>query len=130
MKIRTKVTQEYSCDVCGTAYDTPSKAQRCERRTIETPVVAIGARVRLREKRQCLMNQRVNSGYYTAEGTISRISAPQPPNEEYENKWLGGKSLRLNSHVRVYFVHYQCPHCKEWRDQPVYAPEFTVIKKP
>jgi len=124
MKTVRKVVTSYHCNICNTKYTTPKKAAQCDARGREAPVASIGDRVRINEKRGCAYDWNKK---YVAEGVITKISGPLPPDYEYEVKWLGGSSQRLNSHVLEYLVTYTCPHCQQVREHPVYAPEFTVL---
>lgn len=122
MKVRKKVVKTYHCDVCNTGYQSAKKARECDKRPVEVLVAGIGDSVRITEKRTCWKN---SGKPYVAEGVITEITPPQPCDEEYELKWLGGN--RLGTHVRQYLVHYKCPRCDEMRHHPVFAPEFTVL---
>ena len=124
MKTKHEVVTHYLCDICGTKYTTPEKAAQCDARGVEPPVASIGDRVRINERRECMNRNKK----YVAEGVVTQISGPLPPDEEYENKWLGGNAQRLKTHVLQYRITYTCPHCKDVREHPVYAPEFTVLQ--
>jgi hypothetical protein len=58
---------------------------------------------------------------------VTRIIGPEPPDYEYETKWLGSKTERLNAHVFMYQVKFRCPHCEEIREARYYAPELKPV---
>lgn len=122
MKKEVKKIITYRCEVCGARYSLPSKALRCQKRPIEKQVFQIGDRVIGRELRTC-----VSGKSYRPRGIILEIKRPQLPDEEYENKWLGGKSDRKRSHVLVYIFQFRCPHCKQEHAMPFYAPELALV---
>lgn len=113
----------YQCSICKTKYSKASEAKKCETRILEEKKFKIGDLVENIEPRICCgMDDRP----YKFKGKIVKIIGPLPPDEEYEIKWLGGDSKRLNSHVWQYEVEYICPRCKEKKSHRYYTPE---IKK-
>lgn len=124
MQVKRTVVKTYICDKCKTPYTSAKACMKCELLGVEDPIAKVGDKVRILEPRQCSGSDKP----YVAKGVISEISGPLPVDVEYERKWLGGKSKRLNSHTRSYLVSYKCPRCRESRSQPVFVPEFVAVK--
>lgn len=121
-KITRKVTL-WRCAICKIDYKRKSDAEKCERKPIEKREFKIGDRVtNCMEPRLC-----PGKGTYRFKGRIIRIFGPQPPDEDYENRWLGGKRDRLDSHVFLYEVRFKCPKCGEIREESYFAPELEKI---
>lgn len=122
MKVTKKIVSIFTCEKCGTGYPTPGEAADCEKRRIEKCVFKPGDRVRARGKRTCY-----NGTEYVMRGKIQEHSSVECPDEDYENRHLGGKESRLNSHVRVYTVKFICPVCKDSKVSMFYAPELEKL---
>ena len=123
-KIVKKITL-YQCPICKTKYSNASDAKKCEARILEEKKFKIGDPVTNIEPRQCWNRDKRQ---YKFKGTIVQILGPLLPGEEYENKWLGGNSERLNSHVWQYEVEYICPRCQEKEMHRYYAPEIKKLE--
>jgi len=115
----------YRCSRCRTKHTNKRDALRCERMPVEAKTFKIGSRVENVEKRTCARGQK----QYTFSGVVTKIIGPEPPDFEYEVKWLGGRPERLSSHVFLYQVKFRCPHCKEVREERYYAPELKQISR-
>lgn len=113
----------YACSKCRTKHSNEKDAIRCEKMPIEKKEFRIGDRVRNIEPRTCDSKDK----NYIFSGKVVKIIGPQPPDEEYEMKWLKGKPKRINSHVFQYEVEFRCPHCGERRGHLYYAPEIKLI---
>jgi hypothetical protein len=122
MKAITKVVRSFKCEKCGTEYRRRWQALACERRPIEKPAFKKGDRVRAKEKRTCFNDKR-----YVMIGRITGYTPVEPADEDYENRHLGGKPSRMNSHVRRYGVTWICPVCKSEKGTTFYAPELEKI---
>lgn len=120
-KVVTKVTC-WQCAVCGTIYDKKPDAQKCEDYPVEPQKFKIGDRVtNSMEPRTCSSG----GGTYRFKGRVTKVIGPQPPDEEYWNKWLGGCP---DAHVFSYEVTYQCPKCGEKNSALYFAPELEKIE--
>ena len=115
----------YVCSKCRTKYSNKKEASRCEKRIRENKSFRIGDRIQNIEPRTCSMKQK----NYIFSGRVVRILGPKPSDYEYEVKWLGGKTERVNGHVFQYEVEFICPHCKEKRRELYYAPELKKIRR-
>ncbi len=112
----------WQCKICAESYKKKSDAEQCEKMPIEKPKFKIGDQVtNSMEPRFCVF-----AGFkeYRFKGRVSKIFRPQPPDEEYWNKWLGGLP---KTHVFWYGVVYVCPRCKREHDAAYYAPELTLV---
>ncbi len=122
MKKIVKKTILWRCSVCGADYKNKSDAEKCESRPIEQKKFRIGDQVtNSMEPRICSSA----GGEYRFEGEISEIIGPQPPDEEYWIKWLGGLP---KTHVFLYEVTYKCPKCGRKEDAAYFAPELEKVK--
>ena len=94
----------WACSVCNTRYKNKSDAKTCEKKPVEEKKFKIGEQVtNFLEPRTC-----GSRGEYRFKGKITKIFGPQPPDEEYWIKWLGGLP---SLHVFLYEVTYTCPKC-------------------
>src|SRR3972149_8140536 len=110
MQKQVREVAVYICEVCKIQYDSEKEARACEKRPVETKKFRVGDEVSNHEPRNCRGED------YTFTGRVAKILDPEPPDEEYENKWLGWVSNhkeRMNSHVIRYLVKYTCPVCNE-----------------
>lgn len=121
MKKIVRIETTFPCSVCKTEYHKRRDAKECKKRKLEKIKFKIGDLVFAHEPRQC------NSKTYKVRGKVVKILGPQASDEEYEAKWLGELSERLNSHVFQYEVKYTCPICKEKKSMVYYAPEIDKI---
>ena len=121
--IQTKVL--FVCSKCRTKYSSKKEATRCEKRIREKKAFCVGDAIQNIEPRTCQIKQRD----YIFFGKIVRITGPKPSDYEYEVKWLGGKSERINGHVFHYDVEFNCPHCGEKRQGWYYAPELRGTRR-
>ena len=124
-RVPAHTVRSFQCEVCGTKYRSAKQAIECESRTKEKKAFRVGDRVLAIEARFCNKN---SSFSYMAIGKIVKIEGPVLPDQEYERKWLGGDSKRLNSHVYKYWLSFKCPHCNEKRKHPYYGPELRSKK--
>ena len=127
-RIPARTNVSYQCWVCGTKYRSKKSAQKCEARTLEIREFSEGYWVRAKEKRHCGLTGKS----YICEGIIVDVLGPMLPDEEYENKWLGGKTERLNGHVYQYEVQFICPCCNKLKRAFYYGPglqSLEVVKK-
>lgn len=115
----------YVCSKCRTKYSNKKDAARCEKRTREKETFRVGDAVQNIEPRTCQMRQK----NYIFSGRIAKIFGPKPSDYEYEVKWLGGKTERVNGHVFQYEIEFNCPRCGEKRQELYYAPELRVIRR-
>ena len=130
-KFVRKVTYYYEarCSVCKTKYKSKSepkaveKALQCKNRSLEEKIFKKGDLVTNVELRTCS----ITGGKYYFKGKVVRVLGPMLPDYEYEVKWLGGVSSRVNGHVFQYEVSFMCPHCKEARKEFYYAPLLKPI---
>jgi len=114
----------WQCRTCKAKYKKKRDAADCERKGTEEQVFQIGDSVRNREPRQCH-----NGKNYHFHGKIIKVVGPEPPDEDYERRWLGGQSERLNNHVYSYVVEYRCSICREKKEAIYFAPELLPIKR-
>ncbi len=124
MKKIVKATILWQCEICKTEYTKKSDAEKCEAKPIEKKKFKLGDLVRVKEKRTCFKSEKP----YICEGVIVKIIGPEPPDFEYEVKWLGSQSERLNSHVFWYEIGYICPRCNKPKRVRYYAPEIEKVK--
>ncbi len=115
----------YQCKICKTKHSKQKACQECEEKKVEAKRFKIKDVVRVIELRTCMTKDK----NYSVVGKVVKIIGPMPADSEYEQKWLGGKSERINSHVFRYRVEFRCPHCKEKRSDEYYAPELKKPKK-
>lgn len=127
MKKITKTTTRYFCEVCNTKYRKESEAKACEARVIESSIFKIGDIVTNIEPRICSLSSPETP--YSFEGKIIEIQGPQPADFDYEVRWLGGNTKRLNSHVFLCIVEYSCPVCKRTKSAAYYVPEIIFYSK-
>lgn len=123
MKERTETVVRYECETCGTRYRNREEAELCEEEPIEEQQFEVGDEVRAIEPRQCW-----NGEEYTATGHVLSVQGPKCSDVEYEIKWLGGKRERLESHVFLYEIAYDCPICGNRKTAIYYAPELTKVQ--
>lgn len=122
MRKIVKETILWRCSVCGINYDKKSDAKNCESKLVEQKKFKVGDQVtNSMEPRVCS----TTGEEYRFKGRISKIFGPQPPDEEYSNKWLGGLS---NIHVFLYEVTYKCPRCGRKKETMYLAPELKKVK--
>jgi len=116
----------WQCPTCATEHFTESEGEKCAHMPVEEKKFVVGDRVtNALELRLC---SKTNTSY-RFKGKVTRIIGPEPSDEEYERKWLGEKKERLQSHVFVYAVEYQCPKCNKKKSDVYYAPELEKIQK-
>jgi len=122
--MRRLVTKKvlYQCRVCRTKYGDRRTAASCEAKPVEPARFKVGDRVTARERRTCQLGRA-----YVMTGKVIAVHGPQPPDEEYEIKWLGCRAERLGSHVRQYEVHYRCPRCGRIKTALYYGPELRPV---
>ncbi len=116
-KIVRKVVT-FRCRFCKTEHKTIREAIRCESFPIEDKKFELGDEVRGLEQHTC--DHRLKEKNFLPKGYIIQINGPELMDEEYSNKWLGGKLL--NCHVYIYTVEYSCP-CGKVRQHQYYSPE-------
>ncbi len=119
--IRRRRTQvEFLCNICRTGYATLKQAQKCAAMPTEPKKFALGDRVTWRELARCSKKK----GSFRIEAVVARVLSPNPPDEEYNSKWLGGA---LNGmHARQYEVHFRCI-CGGAREMLLYATEMKKL---
>lgn len=111
---------QYQCEKCKTKYKNRSKALKCEEMPVEVQQLKVGDRVTWLEMRRC-----AHGKSYRLCGWVVALKGPELPDEEYNNKWLGGK---LNgTHVYMYEVVWVCPHCKTHCSGKFYLPELKKL---
>lgn len=115
----------YQCSVCKTKYRKLSDARECEAKTLEEKKFKIGDQVTNIEPRLC---SRKNMRLYKFKGEIIKLIGPLCPDFEYEVKWLGGDSKRLDSHIWQYEVKYICPLCGRQKTTVYFTPELKKIE--
>ncbi len=125
MKRVVQIKKLYICSKCRTQYSSKKNASRCEKRIREEKFFCVGDMVQNIEPRTCQLKNK----NYIFSGKIIKILGPIPSDYEYEAKWLGGKSERLNAHVFVYQVKFLCPHCKKTKETRYYTPELKYIDR-
>lgn len=123
MKKIVRRTVLWQCGVCKTAYDSKKAAQECESREIEERIFKKGNLVRNIEPRECGKTH----AEYQFRGRVIRVIGPQPPDYEYEVKWLGGRGINL--HVFQYEVKFRCPSCQKIKTAFYYTPELIRVRK-
>ncbi|PIR69308.1 MAG: hypothetical protein COU47_04420 [Candidatus Niyogibacteria bacterium CG10_big_fil_rev_8_21_14_0_10_46_36] len=122
-RIVKKITL-WECPICKTRYKTETKAKCCAQKPVEKQSFAVGDTVRCKETRECsYTSKKGKHRMYTYTGQVVKIHGPEPADEEYEKKWLGWNSKRLNSHVFSYIIEFQCPVCGKKKSDIRYAPE-------
>ena len=128
MREVVKTIMLYECEICLTKYEKKEDAIRCEGCGVEEEILQVGDRVTNVGLRTCSFQGREEN--YIFKGKVVEVKGPNPPDKEYEYKWLGGKKERLNSHVFSYIVEYICPICRKKKSAMYYTPELLkVIKK-
>lgn len=125
MREIVRKTVLYQCSICKTNHTNKRDAQKCESRTLEKKVFAVGDMVSNKEPRICSVRDK----HYTFKGRVVRIIGPMASDYEYETKWLGGKTERLNGHVFQYQIEFRCPHCKDTREERYFAPELNKLSR-
>ncbi|QQG45795.1 MAG: hypothetical protein HYY55_02295 [Candidatus Niyogibacteria bacterium] len=121
MRKVVKKTTLWRCSVCGAEYRKKSDAQKCEGMPVEEQKFRVSDQVtNSMEPRVCS-----SGGEYRFNGRISKVFGPQPPDEEYWNKWLGGLP---KTHVFYYEVTYKCPKCGQKKDATYFGPELEKVK--
>ena len=123
-RVLAHTTRSFQCEICGTKYRTTKQAKKCESRRLEIKEFNRGDLVKNREQRICNV---VDKQYHFI-GTIIGVLGPNLPDYEYESKWLGGKTDRLNGHVYQYEVLYVCPECNDSKTTLYYGPELKSVK--
>lgn len=124
MKKIVRTVTEYMCEVCRTRYKSIIVAHKCEARKTEERFFKKGDWVTNIEDRECA----VVNWHYRFRGQIVRVLGPQAPDEEYEDKWLGGRGLDL--HVFQFEVRFRCPCCQKMQTALYYSPELRRINWP
>lgn len=122
MKQVSKTVTRFQCDTCKTEYHNRREAFDCEAKPCEKKMFSVGDKVSNKEKRTC-----IGGKHYIFRGHVIRVIGPEPPDEEYEIKWLGGK--RLDRHVYHFEVRYRCPVCKKTKTALYYAPELKLLAR-
>ncbi len=123
--IPAKVSISYQCKTCKTKYRTVTAAKKCEARILEKREFKVGDAVYPIQKRHC----QVVSQAYRPKGKIIKIFGPMLPDYEYETKWLGGKTERLNGHIFQYEVKHICPCHNEKYTCLYFTPEIKRTEK-
>jgi len=95
------------------------------KRKLENKKFKIDDKVEAIERRACCAKDEK----YILKGKIAKIIGPEPADEEYEKKWLGGNTERLISHVWRYAVAYICPVCGLKGLVAYYAPGIKLMEK-
>ena len=124
MRKIVKKTALWRCPVCKTDYRNRSDARACEGMSTEKPNFKVGDTVTNRESRICSHVHRNTS--YRFQGKVVMIFGPEPPDEEYWNKWMGGDP---HMHVFSYIVAYTCPRCGKKKRAAYFGPELDPVKK-
>lgn len=114
---------QWRCSVCKTKYDAKSDALACDRLPIEPLGFTVGTKVRAKELRTCAFGKN-----YTMRGRIVKIIGPEPPDEEYVNKWLTSMGHIPGRHTFLYEVKFTCPCCRKSKRARYYAVELTQIR--
>lgn len=117
---RKRVVTEFICGRCFTKHSTFSRAQKCAAMPVEPQQFAKGDRVTWREPAMCDRSTRS----FRIKATVVGVRRPEPPDEEYNLKWLGGKLT--GKHVRQYEVAFSCS-CGRARTMLLYAAEMKRL---
>ena len=96
----------YQCEHCKTNYKRRQRAMDCEAEPVEDIVFKVGDRVTWTEKRGCT---HAYGQDYCIDGLVVAVCGLQLPDEEYNNKWFGGRLA--GKHVHMYQVNWECPYC-------------------
>ncbi|MEK7608328.1 MAG: hypothetical protein AAB495_02010 [Patescibacteria group bacterium] len=118
----------YQCEVCKTRHPSKKEALRCEKKPVEEKIFSLGDTVQLNRFVYC-HNLQHPSQKFRAVGRIVRVRKPEPADEDYENRYLGGKRERKQSHVLSFEIKYKCPFCKKEKDALCLTPEMELVKK-
>lgn len=110
----------WKCSVCGTEHTKKSRVRACESMPVEEQKFQVGDKVTNLTPRICWDDKP-----YRFEGKICKVIGPEPPDEEYWIKWLGGLP---GKHVFSYEVTYTCPICGDEKGAMYYAPELERVK--
>jgi hypothetical protein len=125
MKKIVKRVVVYKCGICRTEYDKASDAKKCEKRVLEVIAFTKGNSVSNIQPRTC----NIHGKHYIFKGKVVKIVGPMASDYEYETKWLGSISERVNGHVFHYQVKFKCPHCKEVREERYFTPELKKLSR-
>ena len=120
---RQRVVTTWRCSVCGTDYNALKSADRCAAMPVEPRFFKKGDRVTWRSSATCDHGRNRNRSF-RLKGTVVRIRKPEPPDEEYNNKWLRG--ALTGKHVRMYEISFPC-FCKKPRSILLYAAEMEKL---
>ncbi len=119
-KIPARRVIRYQCEVCKVKYRTEKQAINCEKRKLEPRQFSLLQTVWFVEPRQC------GNSLYKAKCQVVKIIGPMLPDEDYENRHLGGNPARKNSHVFQYEVEFVCPFCSEKKRARYFTPELRA----
>ncbi len=114
----------YPCDKCGFEYAQELDAFLCSQKPIEDIIFAVGDCVRLRTPHRC-KTPLLRLKEMPAEGTVTQIKGPIPPDEEYENKYVRIPE-RLRVHVYAYVVEFACGRCQQAFVRDCYLPDVSA----
>ncbi len=124
-RVPAHTIRSFQCEVCRAKYRTAKQALKCKARIKEKQVFKVGDFVKGYEPHVCSHKGRDRN--FLTEGMVIKILGPMCPDYEYEVKWLGGKTERLNGHVYLYEVEYLCL-CGKSRKYLYRAPEILFVK--
>ena len=120
-KIPARTIRSYQCLVCKTKYRHKKLAEKCADRVLEKINFNIGDQVKINLYHICNIDEK---SFYP-KGRVVKILGPMLPDEEYERKWFGGYSERLNSHIFQYEVAFYCV-CDMKRSGRYFLPEISL----
>lgn len=124
-RIPAHTARSYQCEVCGTKYRTAEQAKKCEARIKENKTFKKRDVVRGYERHVC--SHKSGDEKFLPEGRVIKIFGPMIPDYEYEVKWLDGRFERINGHIYLYEVAYECL-CGKQRSYLYRTPEIFLVK--
>ncbi len=125
-RVPAHTVRSFQCEVCGAKYSTKNQALTCEARIKEEQVFKEGDLVSGYEPHVC--NHGKEDRSFLTVGKVTKVIGPTLPDYEYEVKWLGDRPERLNGHVYLYEVSYECL-CGKIREHLYRAPEILLLKR-
>ena len=124
-RVAAHTVRSFQCEICGHGYPTKSQALKCEARVKERRKFRKGDLVKGHELYVCVDGKKKNK--FLPEGRITIVIGPTLPEYEYEVKWLGARPERLNGHIYLYEVTFECL-CGRTRSNVFRTPELVLVK--